>query len=321
MSKSRRVKPNSIAARVARRLDTFLKQNVIDLSAVREGREIAEKLQSEGPDPAALTELHPAHALYVFVLNQASILAEALTQLAELDRISSVVSRAEDTYMPGGPPMSPLTRSYFNSWVFFDCGVGLERETLGTVILHLRDRIRMHPEFATVLEKWQMSRMGLYELESHAKETVKLRELVTNNSIEAINPTRYPGKPGSVWFVRALPPPSPTFREHIIVTTPYEIVGPPVAGWMAYLERTLPKTKIVEPKRAYEFLMKWGLSHDYWHEYVFEAYAGYETDGIRLMGLPDVPESLPHSRMNENDDGRALRQYLVSGRMATGALA
>lgn len=320
MNKVRRPKANAISSRVARRLDALLAQNVIDLSAVREGRLIAKKMQSEGPDPAGLAELHPAHAIYVFVMNQVSILAEALTQLEELDRISNVINRAEDEYMPSAPPMSPLTLSYFNAWAFFDCGVGIERETIGTVLLDLRARLRMHPEFAAVLEKWQSSRMGLFELQRASVETVTLRELVTGRSVEAVNPTHYEGKLGSVWYVRVLPPPSERFSEHVVVTTPYEIVGPPAPGWMAYFERTLPKTKVAEPKRAYERLMKWGLTHNYWHEYVFEAYAGHDPDSVQLMGLPDVPESRPHSRMNEDDDA-PLRAYVSSGRMATGAPA
>jgi len=337
MSKLRSSKVHPIASRVARRLDRFLAEKVVDLSAIREGRAIAEKLQRSGPGPAALGELHPVHAAYVFVMNQVSILAEALTQLDELDRISGAVNRAEDEFVPGGPPMSPLTLSYFNAWTFFDCGAGIERETIGSIVLDLRERLRMHSEFAALLEKWQASRMGLYELEEPAGPTVRLRELVTDVRFEAINTTGYRGTLGAVWYVRALPPPVATFEQHVLVTTPYEVVAPGPPGWMNFLERTLPETKIADPKRAYEHLMKWGLGSNYssratlgrhphrrgtnfWHEYIFEAYLNHERDGIRLMGLPDVPESLPHSRINEDGDG-PLREYVASGRMVTGALA
>jgi hypothetical protein len=33
----------------------------------------------------------------------------------------------------------------------------------------------------------------------------------------------------------------------------------------------------------------------YWNEYVFEGYAGHDLEDIFLEGLPDVPESRPHS--------------------------
>ncbi len=44
--------------------------------------------------------------------------------------------------------------------------------------------------------------------------------------------------------------------------------------------------------------MKWGPARDYWTEFVFEAYVNHRQDMIFLTGLPDVPESRPHSRVN-----------------------
>ena len=41
-----------------------------------------------------------------------------------------------------------------------------------------------------------------------------------------------------------------------------------------------------------------GLAPGYWSEYVFEAYANHVTEAIFLMGLPDVPESRPQSKVN-----------------------
>jgi hypothetical protein len=320
MPKPHPSKAGPIAAKVARNLDGILSQKVVDLAAIREGRGIAEKLQATAPGRAELDELHPAHAAYVAVMNQAGILAEALTQLPELDRISNTVTRFEDEYVPDGPPMSPLTKSYFNAWVLFDCGVGLERETLGTIILDLRSRLGMHEDFASLLGKLQGSRMGLYEVEGTTGKVARLRELVTDARIEAINPAGYQGSVGTIWYVRLLPPPVAGFPQHVVLTTPYEIGAPRTPGWMAFLERTLPKTKLTDRKRAYEHLMKWGLAANYWHEYVFEAYVNHDPEGIRLMGLPDVPESRPHSRLNEDGDG-PLRDWLTSGRMATGASA
>ena len=44
--------------------------------------------------------------------------------------------------------------------------------------------------------------------------------------------------------------------------------------------------------------MKFGSARDYWSEFVFEAYVNYRPDVIFLTGLPDVPESRPHSTVN-----------------------
>ena len=44
--------------------------------------------------------------------------------------------------------------------------------------------------------------------------------------------------------------------------------------------------------------MKFGPGRDYWSEFVLEAYVNYRSDVIFLRGLPDVPESRPHSSVN-----------------------
>jgi len=41
--------------------------------------------------------------------------------------------------------------------------------------------------------------------------------------------------------------------------------------------------------------MKYGLSPNYWHEFIFLAYVNYRFNVVFLTGLPDVPESLPHA--------------------------
>ena len=46
--------------------------------------------------------------------------------------------------------------------------------------------------------------------------------------------------------------------------------------------------------------MKRGLDERFWLEYVFEAYASHRAEAIFLIGVPDIPESRPHSRFNED---------------------
>ena len=41
--------------------------------------------------------------------------------------------------------------------------------------------------------------------------------------------------------------------------------------------------------------MKFGPARDYWTEFVFEAYLNHRSNLISLAGLPDLPESRPHS--------------------------
>jgi hypothetical protein len=44
---------------------------------------------------------------------------------------------------------------------------------------------------------------------------------------------------------------------------------------------------------------KFGPTTRYWTEVVFEAYVNHQSDVIFLEGLPDIPESRPHSGVND----------------------
>lgn len=41
--------------------------------------------------------------------------------------------------------------------------------------------------------------------------------------------------------------------------------------------------------------MKYGPTRTYWNDFVFEGYVHHRTEAFYLAGLPDVPESRPHS--------------------------
>jgi hypothetical protein len=54
----------------------------------------------------------------------------------------------------------------------------------------------------------------------------------------------------------------------------------------------------------YERHMKYGPTGEYWNDFVFEAYVNHRKEAIFLAGLPDVPESRPHSAVSEANGWR-----------------
>jgi hypothetical protein len=155
----------------------------------------------------------------------------------------------------------------------------------------------VEPAFLAILERLSESRLGLFVHEGVEEADPVLKERVTGELHHCICPAGYAGHRGELWLARVLPPPAPSMRS-LVFTTPYIILEPDVAAWQHYLERTLPKTKRTKPEEAYAYLMKRGLTWNYWAEYVFEAYAGHRAGVISLQGLPDVARSRPHSRVN-----------------------
>ena len=121
-----------------------------------------------------------------------------------------------------------------------------------------------------------------------------LEEIFTHRSFRCHCGSGYLGKKGEIWFVRIVPPPFEITDYYVIVTTPYIITGTNAADWSAYFERTVPRFGIDPPLSAYVELMKYGVVHEYWNEYVFQAYSSFRNDAVFLHGIPDKPDSLPH---------------------------
>lgn len=63
-----------------------LGREVVDFSAARAARDAAATLHETVPKDEALAELHPAHAAYMSVVNQVSVLSLILTSLPALHR-------------------------------------------------------------------------------------------------------------------------------------------------------------------------------------------------------------------------------------------
>lgn len=248
------------------------------------------------PDRELLRSLHPAHAPYVFLYNRVSMLAEVLSSLEEFEPLAQLIHDAEDAYTPEGPPVSPLTRSYFGMWAYFDAAVGPQRETLGTCILGVGSLVGISPRFLELLQLMQDSRMGLYVHEGTQGSSQVLRELVTEEKRPYVVPAGHIGQPGEVWLARTLPSPSPAISHGVVFTTPFVMRGYGEREWLEYLLRTLPKMKSPDERSAYAALMKWGLSSYSWHDYIFQAYAGHDREAVYLTGLPDVTASLPHGQ-------------------------
>jgi len=265
------------------------------------GRAMAEELQKTVVSQKELAGFDPAHAAYVYTQNQVSVMSEQLTALKEMAPFVDILSRAEDLYMTSSPPMSPLTTSYFTCWAFFDACAGPANETIGTTILEAGAAFGMRPELLRRVRMMQDSRMGFYVHRGREGHVSILEDLVTAAVYRAMVPAGYSGRKNENWYVRLLRPPIPGGKEHVVFTTPYIVVHPDFAEWLAYFRRTFPTTAGFDD---YERHMKYGPTREYWNDYVFEAYVNYQTDAIFLAGLPDIPESRPHSRISEANGWR-----------------
>jgi hypothetical protein len=167
------------ADKIAGKIASQLKSAVVNLSSVREVRQIfAEaRLDADGLSKLLSKGHDPCHAVYIFAQNFASVLSEQLSEMKETRQFVKIVDEAEDEYLPGGPPLSPLTVSYFTMWALFDVLFGQSHETIGTCILRIGQMIEMPPWLLDVIGLMQRSTMGVHVHCGCEGRLVRLRAL------------------------------------------------------------------------------------------------------------------------------------------------
>src|SRR5436309_3505297 len=171
-----------------RQFGDLRRQVVADFAQVPKDVKGVEALVRSGHDPL--------HAAYVAAQNFTSFFAESVSQFPEFDPYCKIVGPAEEEYMPDAPPLSPLTRSYFTTWAFFDVRFGPDRETIGTCLLDVADLLEMEPFMAETIRRFQDSRMGIYEHGGTEGGRCQLRELVTDDEFICHVASGYRGKAG-----------------------------------------------------------------------------------------------------------------------------
>ena len=168
-----------ISKKVISSAQKALKRKIIDISELRKAKIRAEDLEKTIISEEGLSEYDPLHAVYIYGQNKISVFIEQIAELPGLSKLTNAYVHAEDLYMPSGPPMSPLTKSYFTCWGFFDLCVGIKKETFGTVIIDLCRYLKVDPGLIKIFECMQNSRMGFYVHEGLFGKFIKLRELIT----------------------------------------------------------------------------------------------------------------------------------------------
>ena len=282
-------------------------KKVIDFQQWQQAKNLMAEIEENSVSSKQLAKYEPAHAAYIYTQNIISDVMEFLINIPELEKLADAYEKACDDYQPSYPPMSPHTTSYFSSWGYFDLSTNsAKKETFATVLIDLFHHLGLNKDLILLIEKMQNSRMGIYQYLGREGSIVQLKEYVTNKTISAICSLDYAGKIGETWYVRVLEPPftHPVFNHHVIFTTPYVLVKPinettcdwnATQYWNEYFQLTLYRTGIEDTNLAYEHLMKYGLSRNYWNEYIFLAYSSHKSDMILLSGRPDKVESLPQS--------------------------
>jgi len=114
-----------ISKKVIAGLNKATNQKIIDFKELKEAKAYAQDLDKTIVSENELSKYDPLHAVYIYAQNKVSVLVEQLSGLPALSKLTNTLGQADDIYSPSSPPMSPLTKSYFTCWGFFDLNVGI----------------------------------------------------------------------------------------------------------------------------------------------------------------------------------------------------
>ncbi|RLV60022.1 hypothetical protein D5018_08890 [Parashewanella curva] len=296
-----------IARKVISKYRNELRQKVVSLNAIKQGKTIAEEMLQGAKLPDEFEGYDPLHAVYVYGQNQLSIFAELfLTGFKEIEKLGLAMVDAEDEFQPSYPPMSPVTNSYFFLWQMCDLSTqGAKKESMASIVIDFLKHIGDFPlSIIQVFEAMEASRNGIYLHQGFDEKTkrVLLKELITGQQHSVHVASGYQGEEDEVWICRLLSSPFNhlSLDYSVAVTTPYVhkvLPTSPLSKWLQYneyMQSTMPKSGIGDPIKAYEHIMKYGLHQYYWLEIIFEAYSNYDEQAIYIYGSPAYPQSFPH---------------------------
>lgn len=287
-----------MASRLKRLFDDAIQAKLVSLEVFAQAKQQAEEDMKAIPpvDKLIVEGGDPGHAIYTNTLNLISLFGEQVNTLPPLHQLNDFIAKWLDIYTPALPPWSPISSSYFNCWVLLDASFGVDKETVGTCLLALLDRLQLHPRHVEAARNLTQSRMGIYEVLQSQGQFFQLRELVTDKQLTAYICSGYQGNSGDLIFIRLLPPLTNTADYYIGLTTPFLFVLPSVEDWLRYFRRydIIPQAVGVET-RLHRHL-KYGKSRTYWSEYIFYGYSNCAPGVIMLTGFPDQAETQPQHR-------------------------
>ena len=159
---------------------------VIDLAALRDARELSQAMDAA---TAGSDELPASHAAWMRSVTVMSAFAGGLLETHALRKLADRVARADEEYMPGGPPQSPVLDSAFASWWMADLPVGPTRETMSSIIADLGPVMGWPAELTRRARLFAQSRMGVYRATTIGTDRVQLDELVTGARTHAHVPS------------------------------------------------------------------------------------------------------------------------------------
>ena len=234
---------------------------------------------------------------YAATLNITSTFAVQALDILELIPFNNTLADLQEEFMPSYPPMSPITTSFFQAWMWLDARISPNGPTLGGLFAHYLKRKNTMGYLWKALDALNDSYGAFYEVEAIEENLVQLWDIVGQKKTSCWNSSGYAGELGEVWYVRQLPPYLDDSRHSVTLNTPYVFRKQGRRLWEDFFLRQRSGNDPVHESGSF---LKHGKLLDYWMEFVFQAYSGHTGNAIFLEGFPDIAASRPHFEPGRN---------------------
>ncbi len=234
----------------------------------------------------------PNFHCYAAVLNAVGEFATQALDSPHLSEFNNILADAQEEYMPGYPPMSPVTTSFFHAWMTLDVPIAPGGPTIGKLFGQwLRDK-NSFSYLWKALDNLNRTYSSFYEVMGvGGDETVQLSDILEQRVFQCWNSSGYSGRTGELWYVRVLPPSLEGAKCSVTVSTPYVFRNESRESVETFFRRCSSKDASFD---VVEYLKHGAFPH-YWLEYVFQAYVDHTGEAIYVEGLPDDAAGRPHA--------------------------
>ncbi|HEU4578797.1 MAG TPA: hypothetical protein VFS67_11120 [Polyangiaceae bacterium] len=322
------------------RFEPIASQLAKDLSPAllfpREALERIAQQQLEGLD-AWTPELRDFMGHYTELVRAAHSLLDA----PQFERLAWLSEELDDEYSPGGPPLSPIYDSYSVQHVLAEVPQGLARETPYSVLARLLSGDTARTRLCDLARCLADSHLDLYQV-LRASELESELQPVRGGPAFSAQLTGPFLRTGDLILARVL-----AFGDsRVIADSPY-LLEATQRDWLDYLDRVQRRSQLQQatpessspgssraklsskqaarrrkqqkltaarrtPDEVVAAHLKYGADERFWPEFIMDGYAGERNGIVRLAGVPDRAESLPHGQhftgVEEEDEVPAMHR-------------
>ncbi len=283
-----------------------------------------------GQTEPALESAAWSPAVRQFMLHYTAVIraAKLLLGAPQLGRLARLHDRLNEEYQPGGPPNSPVYHSFLMQHILGGVPQGVARETPYTVVARLTSGSAARARLQQMAHSLASAHLDLYRVTQASRAAAELTPLRGGEPF-SVFPTGPFLQVGDLILGRVV-----AFGGSMFMADSPYLLQASATDWLEHLERVAASaaverqsTSVVggqasgkpkltpkqaarrrkqkleastphSPNEAVLRHLRHGPTERFWLDFFVAGYAGERNGIVRLAGVPDRPETLPHAEVS-----------------------